>query len=81
MPPTGFMLALAATLMTQTAIAATPPTPEEFARTIRTSRQNVNRWALGQGRPRPTDMRRISEATAGAVTANDFFGMTSQEAA
>ena len=32
MPPTGFTLALAATLMTQTAIAATPPTPEEFAR-------------------------------------------------
>ncbi len=32
MPPTGFTLALAATLMTQAAIAATPPTPEEFAR-------------------------------------------------
>ncbi|VVT59817.1 conserved hypothetical protein [Bosea sp. EC-HK365B] len=47
--------------------------PSEFARKVQSSRQNVSRWMLGQAVPRPGDMRRITEATRGQVTANDFY--------
>ena len=49
-------------------------TPSEFARTVGTSRQNVSRW-MTNNIPRPDEMRRIVEATSGAVTPNDFFGV------
>jgi transcriptional regulator with XRE-family HTH domain len=43
-----------------------------FAEVIRTSHEAVRRYALGERVPRPEIMARISKATNGAVTANDF---------
>lgn len=34
----------------------------------------VRKWKYGERVPRPNHLRRIVEATEGAVTANDFFG-------
>jgi glutamine synthetase len=48
-------------------------TAAELARRLGVSRQNVSRWARGDVIPRPDEMKRIIEATAGAVTPNDFF--------
>lgn len=48
-------------------------TDAEFARLVGSSRQNVNRWKLGQAVPRAPEMIRISNATARKVTANDFY--------
>lgn len=47
--------------------------PAEFARLVDVPRQYVSRWASGQSAPRPVHMHRISKATKGKVTANDFF--------
>lgn len=48
-------------------------TDAEFARQVGSSRQNVNRWKLGQAVPRPPEMDRIARETARKVTANDFY--------
>lgn len=47
--------------------------PAEFARLVDVPRQYVSRWANGHSAPRPAHMHRISKATRGKVTANDFF--------
>ena len=44
----------------------------EFARLINVRRMTVHRY-LGDRVPRPEILKRITEATNGAVTANDFI--------
>ena len=44
-----------------------------FATRIGSTVQSVHRYVHGQRYPRPEIMRRIVEATDGAVTANDFL--------
>lgn len=46
---------------------------EEFADRIGVSAGGVRKWRYGERLPRPKAMKRIAEATDGAVTANDFF--------
>lgn len=48
-------------------------TAAEFGRRVELSRSAVLRIAMGKRMPRPDAMRRIVEATAGAVQPNDFF--------
>lgn len=59
-------------------LAAHHLTDGAFARRIAASESAVRRWRVGERWPRPKAMRRITEATNGAVTPNDFF---TQEAA
>ena len=40
----------------------------------------VRKWKYGERIPRPDHLRRITEATKGAVTANDFFDTPAAEA-
>ncbi|QRG06123.1 helix-turn-helix transcriptional regulator [Xanthobacter dioxanivorans] len=56
-----------------THLTANGITHAEFAIRIRTSQAAVTRYVLGQRTPRPDVIARISEATAGEVTANDFM--------
>ena len=44
-----------------------------FAERIGVSGEAVRRYARGERTPRPAIMRRITETTGGAVTANDFL--------
>ena len=44
-----------------------------FAEKIGVSGEAVRRYALGRRTPRPAIMRRIVEATGGAVQPNDFL--------
>jgi transcriptional regulator with XRE-family HTH domain len=45
----------------------------EFARRSGVEQPNVSRYANGSRRPNAIVLKRIEHATAGAVTANDFF--------
>lgn len=47
-----------------------------FGARIGVSRQTVLRYRRGDRIPGKAEMALISEATAGAVTANDFYGVT-----
>jgi len=49
-------------------------TDEEFGERIKRSRMQVFRYRNGRQIPRPAVMKRISEVTGGAVTANSFYG-------
>ncbi len=48
-------------------------TAAEFGRRIGASRSTVLRWVKGARSPDSTSMRRVIDATSGAVSANDFF--------
>jgi transcriptional regulator with XRE-family HTH domain len=50
-------------------------TEAEFARRIECAQATVNRYRQRQRMPSPEKMRRIWQATEGAVTANDFAGI------
>jgi hypothetical protein len=50
--------------------------PEAFAPEINTTGQSVRRWLAGQSVPRREMMHRIFAVTGGAVTADDFFGLS-----
>lgn len=54
-------------------------TDDEFASRVGTSPHAVKKWRYGERRPRADAVARIVEATAGKVTAHDFYGP--QEAA
>ena len=41
------------------------------------SAEAVRKWRFGQRIPRPQHLRKITEITDGAVTANDFFALSS----
>lgn len=47
----------------------------EFAAHIGEKTSRVNKYCLGQRIPRPDVMRKIFDATNGAVTPNDFFDL------
>lgn len=47
--------------------------PTEMARRLECSESAVRKWYYGERIPRPDQMRRISEATFGIVTANDLL--------
>lgn len=47
--------------------------PSAFAETIGVKRQTVHRYLNGERTPWPDVMARITAATGGAVTANDFM--------
>jgi transcriptional regulator with XRE-family HTH domain len=47
----------------------------EFSRKIGVSKMAVQHWVSGNRIPRPEIMKRITEATNGAVQPNDFFDM------
>jgi hypothetical protein len=49
--------------------------PEAFAPQLGTTGQTIRRWLSGECVPRREMMVRIFEATGGAVTADDFFGL------
>ena len=51
-------------------------TDTEFAERIGCDRTTVLRWRNEKVLPEREQMRRIGEATGGAVTANDFYGMS-----
>lgn len=46
-----------------------------FAETLGVERQTVHRWVRGERYPDFKMLVRIAEATGGAVTPNDFFGV------
>lgn len=48
-------------------------TEAAFAREIGVYQSSVWRWVRGERTPNPQTLRRISVATEGAVTANDFI--------
>lgn len=50
-----------------------------FGQRIGEPQQAVQRYASGQYIPRREAMLKIVEATGGAVTPNDFFGITESE--
>lgn len=56
-------------------------TCEAFAEKIGVTGTSVWRYAHGERLPRPATMRRIVEATDGAVTAQDFYSSADSEAA
>lgn len=56
-----------------TYLSTTKTTHEAFAEKLGVSSFAVGKWAREQRVPRRGLMSRISEATNGAVTANDFF--------
>lgn len=55
-------------------ISAQRLTTAEFAKQAGASERAVIKWMRGERIPRPEMMARISAATKGKVTANDFFG-------
>jgi transcriptional regulator with XRE-family HTH domain len=50
--------------------------PTQLAELLAVSPMAVSRYERGQRIPEPPVMQRIAEATGGAVTANDFYGIT-----
>lgn len=56
-------------------------TYEEFAKATGYTVFSVGKWARQQRLPRPDAMRKIAEATGGAVTANDFNDVAVSEPA
>ena len=56
-------------------------TPAEFAARVGSSESGVKKWLRGVRSPRHEMLERIREATAGAVTANDFHETRKREAA
>ncbi|GLK69210.1 helix-turn-helix domain-containing protein [Hansschlegelia plantiphila] len=58
-------------------LAKTGLSHSAFAALIGTSQAAVSRYVLGKRTPRPEHMARITEATGGQVTPNDFFGSPS----
>jgi DNA-binding transcriptional regulator YdaS (Cro superfamily) len=48
----------------------------KFAELIGVSYQSVYKYITGERRPRPNILAKISEATGGQVTANDFYNLT-----
>ena len=53
----------------------------DFARMIDRTPEAVRRYALGERIPDKATMPVIADKTAGAVTANDFFGIASSSLA
>lgn len=49
------------------------PKDRDFAAEIGVSRQALHRYRRGERTPRPQILARIRDASAGAVTANDFM--------
>ena len=56
---------------------ATDQTLEAFGEKIGASKGTVSKWENGTI-PRPEYMRKISEATSGSVTANDWYTEAAQ---
>lgn len=56
-------------------LSAKTLTANEFGRRIGVSQAAVTRYASGARIPEPKTMRRIVEATGGAVTPNDFYDL------
>lgn len=52
-------------------------TLEAFAKVIEVDVSTVSRYARGDRTPRPAIMRRIGEATGGAVRPQDFYASAS----
>jgi predicted transcriptional regulator len=50
-------------------------TPEDFAKTIGVHETTVYRFLQGISFPKSGNLRRIAEATAGSVQANDFMNV------
>ncbi len=53
-------------------LAAEKITAAEFGRRVGLSRQRLHTYVRGSRFPSPTALRRIRDATGGAVTADDF---------
>lgn len=49
--------------------------PTDFAKRIGKPQATVSRYAAGKRIPEPETMKVIVEATEGAVTPNDFYGL------
>jgi transcriptional regulator with XRE-family HTH domain len=49
-------------------------TARDMAERINGSMRTVQKWVSGERIPRPDQMRKLTDATNGQVTANDFFG-------
>lgn len=58
-------------------LSQTKTSPEDFAKKVEASTSGVRKWVSGERIPRPKHVRRITEATKGAVTAIDLIGGTS----
>jgi transcriptional regulator with XRE-family HTH domain len=54
-------------------LASTAVSHSEFAAKIGVSKKAVDHWIAGRRLPRPEQMRRIIEATNGAVGPGDFY--------
>jgi len=52
----------------------------EFAQRIGRHRVTVSRYLSGDRTPRTDDLRAIARETGGAVTANDFYGLSAAQA-
>lgn len=46
--------------------------PEDFAKRLKVSKSAVAMWSRGDRMPRLAALQKITKATDGAVTANDF---------
>lgn len=60
---------------------ATGISAEEFAAKVQASPGAVRKWRSGERIPRVVHLRKIREATDGAVTAEDFYCQASEAAA
>jgi len=54
-------------------LASTKIADDAFAARVDASEGAVRKWKSGERIPRPEQMARIVEATAGQVTATDFY--------
>jgi transcriptional regulator with XRE-family HTH domain len=61
-------------------LTLTGQTQQQFAHLIGVSQMSVSRYASGNRMPRREHLRRILEATQGAVTPTDFLGLTLADA-
>jgi DNA-binding transcriptional regulator YdaS (Cro superfamily) len=52
-----------------------------FAQQVGVTEEAVRLWLKGARRPNKTTMRKIEAATAGEITANDFYGIGTRAAA
>ena len=50
-------------------------TYSDLGRALSVSPQAARRWCLGERIPRPVELRKIRELTAGQVTADDFVDL------
>ena len=50
-----------------------------FGQQVGVTQSAVSRWLCGNRSPSPAMMRKIMEATNGAVTPNDFFELPTKE--